>query len=274
MRPIPIIVVPDEDTPGCADVKIDIEVSGRSYRCELDTGAARTTLLSDEYLASLPVSGRDFSAGAFSASTDELVRIPGLSASSLVAGEIDVVRLAPGPGRSNLLGMDVLGRYCCWFRFEAGVLELTDSPDPAASLPLRVDDRGHLYVEPSWNEVSASACWDSGAGITLVNESFYLAHQELFEAAGTTTGSDNSGRRAQTPVHTMAGPVIGGVQFGPSLVAVLDLGPVNAGLQYPMDMIIGYPAYRQADWLFDVPARRWRAPALVPGQADQAVPET
>jgi hypothetical protein len=273
VAPIPIIVVPDPDTPGCADVKIDIEVAGRTYRCELDTGAARTTLVSDDYLASLPAAGQDASASAFSARTDDLVRIPGVAVGPVVTGELEVARIAPGPGRSSLLGMDVLGRYCCRFRFDAGLLELTGSPDPAAARPLRVDDRGHFYVEPRWDEVGASACWDSGAGITLVDEGFYLAHPRLFEAAGTTTGSDNTGRRAETPVHLMAGPVIAGVQFGPSLAAILDMGPMNDGLQYPMEMVIGYPACRQADWLFDVPARRWQAPELVRSQAGQAIAE-
>jgi hypothetical protein len=229
--------------------------------------------VSDEYLAALPASGQDSSAGAFSARTDDLVRIPGLAIGAEVTGALDVARIAPSPGRSSLLGMDVLGRYCCRFRFDAGLLELRASPETAATDPLRVDDRGHLYVEPKWNEIGASACWDSGAGITLVDEGFYLAHPDLFEAAGSATGSDNSGHRAQTSVHVMAGPVIAGVQFGPSLAAVLDMSPMNDGLQYPMDMIIGYPACRQADWLFNVPARRWQPPALVRGQADQALGE-
>ena len=32
---------------------------------------------------------------------------------------------------------------------------------------------------------------------------------------------------------------------------------VNSTLEYPMDLILGYPTIRQADWLFDFPARRW-----------------
>ena len=32
---------------------------------------------------------------------------------------------------------------------------------------------------------------------------------------------------------------------------------MNSTLEYPMDLILGYPTIRQADWLFDFPARRW-----------------
>jgi len=260
---VPIIVVPDPETPGSADVKVDIEVGGRRYRCELDTGAARTTLVSDEYLASLPACGTDSSARAFSAHNDDLVTIPGLAVGPLSVGPVEVARVPAGPHQRCLLGMDILGRYCCRFRFDAGILELTDSPDPAATLPLQVGDRGHLYLTLRWEGISASACWDSGAGITLVDQSFHRAHRRLFAEAGTTVGHDGSGASFQTPVYLMSGPMIGGVQFGPSLAAVIDMSPMNHGLLYPMDIIVGYPTYRQAEWLFDVPGRRWLAPRLV-----------
>jgi hypothetical protein len=270
VQPIPITVIPDPDTPGCADIKIDITVAGRPYRCELDTGAARTTLVADEYLASLPVTSREGSSGAFAAKDDDLVTIPGLTAGPLSAGPLDVARIEAGPHRSSVLGMDVLGRHCLRFRFDAGVLELIESPSADADLPLTVGDRGHPYVEFSWDgvgagrEVLASACWDSGSGITLVDAAFQRAHPDLFTPAGTTPGTDSTGTRIEeTPVCLMAGPVIGGVPFGSSLVAVIDMEPMNRGLANPMEVIAGYPTYRQADWLFDVPARRWAAPRLL-----------
>jgi hypothetical protein len=61
----------------------------------------------------------------------------------------------------------------------------------------------------------------------------------------------------------MTGPLIGGTQFRPSLVAVVDMTAMNKGLEDPIDLVIGYPLYRQANWLYDVPARRWAAPELL-----------
>jgi Aspartyl protease len=264
MPQIPIIVVPDPDDPGCADVRVDIEIDGHPYRCELDTGAARTTLVCDAYLAGLPVRGLDVSAGAFSASSQDLVTIPGLTVGPLSTGSLDVARIEPGSGRSSLLGMDVLGQHCCHFRFDAGFLKLHASPCPAAGLPLPVDNRGHLYMRLNWGDVSGSGCWDSGAGITLVDAGFRQAHPRLFTETGTTVGTDGSGTQAVTPLCLMAGPVIGGVQFGSSQVAVIDMAPMNQDAESPMDMVVGYPTYRQADWIFDVPARRWAAPELLP----------
>jgi hypothetical protein len=38
---------------------------------------------------------------------------------------------------------------------------------------------------------------------------------------------------------------------------VVDLSHINGPLDQPIDLILGYPTLRQADWLFDFPARRW-----------------
>ncbi len=38
---------------------------------------------------------------------------------------------------------------------------------------------------------------------------------------------------------------------------MVDLSAANATLDRPMDLILGYPTWSQADWLFDFPARMW-----------------
>ena len=90
-----------------------------------------------------------------------------------------------------------------------------------------------------------------------MNRDFWRDHPELFEEIGPSTGTDSSGSQAQTPLLQMAGPVIGHRAFTAHRAVAVDLSAVNAGLEYPMDLILGYPTLRQADWLFDFPAKRW-----------------
>ena len=37
----------------------------------------------------------------------------------------------------------------------------------------------------------------------------------------------------------------------------MDLTAADRSPERPMDLILGYPAWRPADWLFDFPARQW-----------------
>jgi hypothetical protein len=66
-----------------------------------------------------------------------------------------------------------------------------------------------------------------------------------------------------TPLVTMDGPVIAGVQFAPSTAAIFDLSAMNPGTDRPVNAIAGVPLLRQADWLFDLPAGRYAPPQLV-----------
>jgi hypothetical protein len=114
-----------------------------------------------------------------------------------------------------------------------------------------------VYLDLHWPGVTARACWDTGSSATLVNRDFWLAHPDLFEEIGVTSGTDSHGTRADAPQLMMAGPVIGPRAFARHHVVAVDLSAVNRSAAYPIDLIIGYPTLRQADWLLDFPAKRW-----------------
>jgi predicted aspartyl protease len=258
MRGIPLIVEPDPDDPDCATVMVDGTIAGRPYRFILDTGAARTQVEADGYTAALSSVAGDSSSGVFASHAHPIVTITNLAVGPLQAATLEVTRAEPVQQYvRNLLGMDVLGQYCCHFRLDAGVLDLGTPPGHPPEHHLQMDSRGHFYVDVSWPGVTGHACWDSGAGITVVNRDFWRGHPGLFEQIGTSVGTDVTGARAETPILLVAESVIGERPFGRHKVAVVDLSHINGPLDQPIDLILGYPTLRQADWLFDFPARRW-----------------
>jgi gag-polyprotein putative aspartyl protease len=249
----------DPDDRDCAVPFADGTVAGRPYRFVLDTGAARTRMTADEYTTSVQPTGTDEGHGAFGPVKETIITVTDVSVGPMRATSLDVT-LANGAaaGAPSLLGMDLIGRYRCHFRFAAGLVDV--GARAAGTDALYTGSRGHVYVDAAWPGapgVSASANWDSGAGITIVHEGFWLAHRELFTDIGTTEGTDASGTRVATPLVLMSGPVIGQRPFAPHKAAVVDLSAANATLDRPMDLILGYPTWSQADWLFDFPARRW-----------------
>jgi hypothetical protein len=48
----------------------------------------------------------------------------------------------------------------------------------------------------------------------------------------------------------MDGPVIGQHAFSRHRAVAVDLSPLNSTLEKPMDLILGYPTIRLANWLF------------------------
>jgi predicted aspartyl protease len=255
---IPLIIEPDLDDPDCAEVMVDGTIAGRPYRFMLDTGAARTQIVADDLTAALPSRGQHSSSGVFAASNNALVEVFDLAVGPLAVPAIEVERFgAPGPGARNLLGMDVLRHRCCHFRFDSGDLLLEHSPAVQADRVLQMDDSGHVYVNVELPGATGRACWDSGAGITIVDLAFQLRYPGLFERSGTSAGTDATGTQVQVPIFLITAPTIGGVRFQRHKVAVVDLSQTNSALDRPMDLVLGYPTLRQADWLFDFPASRW-----------------
>jgi hypothetical protein len=248
------VIVPDEDDPEFATVLVDVTIAGRPYRLVLDTGAARTRLNVDEYTETLPPVGEHASSASFGGGSSEaVVTVADLAVGPLRVATLDVVR---GAGAGQVLGMDVLGR-CRWHvRLADGMVSL-DPPDLALDERYVRGRRGHVYLDIRWPGASAVACWDTGAGATVVDRGFWLRHPDLFELVGMSVGTDANGDSAETPLLLMAGPVIGRHTFDRHKVVAVDLSAVNSTLDHPMDLILGYPTIRQADWLFDFPAGRW-----------------
>ena len=246
MPELPLIVETDTDEPDFATVMVDATIAGRPYRLVLDTGTARTQLSADEYISSLHPQ---------SEGTDPVVTVTDVVIGPLRRVELDVSRTEAG--RRNALGMDLLGHYQCHFRLNAGVVELEMSSGIEHGNDLVRGPGGHVYVDVRWPGVTGQACWDTGSGPTVVDRDFWLSHPGLFEQVGVTIGTDGNGDKVETPLLLMSGPFIGGREFSPHKVAAVDLSRVNAALDSPVDLILGYPTIRQADWLFDFPSGRW-----------------
>jgi hypothetical protein len=263
VRQVPLIIEPDEDDPDAATVLVDATIAGRPYRLILDTGAARTQLYADEYTSALPAVGEDTSAGGFGGQATR----PIVTATDLVIGPLRIAELGVTRAEresAQVLEMDVLGRYCCHFRLGAGVMDLEAPPGVRAGNEVVRGSRGHVYVDVRWPGVSGQACWDTGAGATLVDRGFWFSHPELFEQVGTSAGTDVNGDRFETPLLLMAAPIIGQRRFSGHNAVAVDLSGVNSTTDRPMDLILGYPAIRQADWFFDFPAGRWTLTGMAP----------
>lgn len=152
-------------------------MAAAGHQVVLDTGAAHTHLVSNNDIAGLSVARRDSTAGALAAGQDDFVSVRDVRFGPVREAELDVVRV-PGeqPGARDVLGMDVLGGSAWEVRLSASELWYPASGEdatPPRTYDLEMDDRDHSYVTAEWSGgTRARACWDTGAGITVVDESF------------------------------------------------------------------------------------------------------
>ncbi|MDX2176574.1 MAG: hypothetical protein SF028_08885 [Candidatus Sumerlaeia bacterium] len=256
---IALIIRPEEDDADSAGVFVEVRLDGTMREFVLDTGAGGTTLALDPFTESLPVVRMRSSGGVFQRIEDDRVALGRLCIGPIERYGIEVAR-SRRPGTRSLLGMDVLGRHRLAFDFAAARCEV-DQPLPwqgiEAALDLVVGSAGHPYVDIAFEGANASAVWDTGAGVTVVDARFIAEHPESFQSVGASTGTDSTGARLETPVCLMAASRIGGLDFPPHRVVSVDLTVLNQGTDRRTDMILGWPTLSKARWVFDFPARRW-----------------
>jgi predicted aspartyl protease len=262
MNGFDLIVQPDAADADAAEVFVDGAIGGRLYRFLLDTGAARSCVRYDDYTAPFASAEKHASSGVFAGGSQDLITVPSITVGPISRSDFTLVRAAQGDaGRQNLIGMDLLKDVRCHFRFDERRVDVDgggDGEDGVAFEELFLDQRAHPYVPVQLGDVTASAVWDTGASMTVVDTNFVARTPGFFPAAGYSTGTDSTGAQQETPMYVMAAATIGGYTFPTQRVAAVDLSHVNATLERPMDLIVGYNLYSKARWLFDFPRRRWR----------------
>jgi hypothetical protein len=256
-----LIIIQDEDDIEAAEIYVYGTIEEHKYKFLLDTGAAKTTVYSDDFTSRFNSLGKRSSSGLFAKQTADLITVPSIKLGPISKRDFTLARKTPGnTAVRNLIGMDLLKDYNCKFLFdEDRVLVSTenDSEGDYAVHELYFDKASHPYVGINFGELKATAVWDTGAGITVADTSFIHRHPMFFEEVGQSEGTDSTGAKAKTPMYMMAETIIGGFEFPPHKIAGVDLSHINSGTNIRMDLVLGYSTISKANWLFNFPCKKW-----------------
>jgi gag-polyprotein putative aspartyl protease len=261
MNELTLIIKPDEEEAEAAEVFVDGTIGGNTYRFLLDTGAARSRVITDDYTSTFDSIEKSASSGVFARSSDDLITVPSIEVGPISKRNFRLVRTAEkGTARSNLIGMDLLKDFCCHFFFDENRVSVDANDESGGGYTFQelfLDKKFHPYVDVQFGTLKAKAVWDTGAGITIVDMNFIKTHPAFFQEAGQSTGTDSTGSKMETPMFIMAATIIGNIVFPPQKVAGVDLSHVNSTIEVPMELILGYSTLRKANWLFDFPRKKW-----------------
>ncbi|MBD8868443.1 retropepsin-like aspartic protease [Nocardioides donggukensis] len=252
-------LVPDPDDVDGTRVLVPAWADGLEVELLLDTGAASTTLPHLDELASLPTRQEAGGYGASGQRIDRaLVVVDRFRAGPFERERLEVALLPADSPAPPVLGMDLLGSRCCEFRISEQRL-VVDPEHPAADpLPLRRQVGGQPLVEVRVGATTTSAVWDTGASLTVVDKSWARAHPHAVTAVSEASeGRDATGASVASATSLLADCRIGDTTFPESRCAVVDLGPLNARLAEPIEVILGLSVIGQATWWMDFPENRW-----------------
>jgi len=260
-RVIPVELRDDPDAPGAAEAYVVATVAGREYPLMLDTGGARTTLALDDLTSTFARVDVDDelgrgALGPASADTGRAV-VPSIALGPLEVRDL-VVDLAPDGSEAPMtLGLDLLRGHRLELRL-ADVLLGIDTDAPAdAERPLQLSSRSHPQVVVRWGDLEATALFDTGASVTVVDAAFAAEHPDLLEPLPPATSIDAAGNRAETPMARVAACEIGGRRFDGSLAVIVPIRGIQQAGEPGFDLALGVPVIRQADWIIDLARGVW-----------------
>ncbi len=194
--------------------------------------------------------------GPASADTGRVV-VPSIGLGPLEVCDL-VVDLAPnGSDAPTILGLDVLRGHRLELRLADVMLGIDTDAPVDAERPLPLSSRSHPHVVVGWGDIEATALFDTGASVTVVDTAFAAAHPELLEPLPPSTGIDAAGNRAETPMARMAACEVGGRRFDASLAVVVPIRGIQRAGDPEFDLVLGVPVIRQADWIIDLARGVW-----------------
>lgn len=256
MHEFPLLIKYDDDSKESAEVWVDGYINGIGSKFILDTGCAVTAFMFNEALENLPVIGEEESLGAIGKIKSDIMMIDSLEIGPLLKNNINVSIGKKGELDRNLLGMNFLKDYCLHFLFDQKKVCILESHQ-YEKYDLFMDKGSIPYVDVGFENIVASAVWDSGASVTLVDKNFLENNQSLFKEVGISSGIDFTGAKSTTPIFTMNSTSIGNNAFPSHQVVVIDLSHINAKVERRVDMILGYTTLSKANWIFDFQKRKW-----------------
>jgi hypothetical protein len=125
-------------------------------------------------------------------------------------------------------------------------------------LPLDVLDKNILSIPIKVQSEAASALFDTGAGLSVVNKDFVERNPRMFDLIqDISNGTDATGNPVTMKLHRIKRIEIGDFVFENENILSMDFETVRKHISPTIDFIIGFNLITKADWYFDLKAKTW-----------------
>jgi hypothetical protein len=238
---------------------ISCVIDGAKERCLLDTGSAMTLVAkSKRFSAYTNLGNFRFSSAAGVPQETETIQI-----GSIRIDDVDFSRVKVGrtdfSGAESTLGIDIVGRQPFAVNFHPrAVLKFNASRPQLPQTTLQVSQQGLISIPITVGDIEAHALWDTGVGLTTVDENFIEAHPENFKPTKNyMNGVDGAGKSILVQVFRAKKLTIADHTFKDVRVVGLDLTMLREGVHKDIQAVLGFNLIRKANWFFDRKNRLW-----------------
>ncbi len=253
---IPIKVVSDK--PGFFLARIDVLVDGERRSFLLDTGAATSSIESDEHTNKYPTFGsRDSKGVSGIARKCDIIQPEALS-----FGMQKILKPYLDRCDRNILGIDIFGNSPFQVSLKSKRLNyLSDLPEGVASEKVRRLSPGHVTIPIRMEKVIVDVLFDTGADSTIADLQFVEKHPELFEMVRSEDGFDVHGNKIPSRVYKVRNLSVGSLNLINVEIAAFDYGDFLREKMEGASIILGNNVISKGKWSFDLNSGNWTVEA-------------
>jgi hypothetical protein len=163
-------------------------------------------------------------------------------------------------GAEPMLGIDVLARQPFALRFKNKSGLALNAPRPETPFTtLEVSSHGVVSIPIGMAGKTVRALWDTGAGLTAVDEKFVKAHPDVFKPTKQyASGVDGAGQPMLLQSFRARRLTVGEHTFEDLRVVAVDLSMLRASIHPEINAVLGFNVIRKGDWFFDTKLRLWK----------------
>lgn len=261
---------------GVGQIFVSCGFDGQGQNCLLDTGSNVCLVKNDDFFGKYPAQGQRCSQGASGAKVcSDLIAIADLKVGGVDFGAEAALRRTPqscgggdGGGGAQIPGYLVGGVWHTLlghqvsFDFGAKTLSVDPAtPAPGAQQPMKlVLDGNYLEIPVSFGGgAPVQMLYDTGAGLTVMDQSFVDANAGAFSFLADTQISDSSCQKIPVKIYSINSLTVAGNSLSGSYAVAMDLGPVKQALGGDLQGIIGFNAITPFNWWVDLKNGRFAA---------------
>jgi predicted aspartyl protease len=234
---------------------------GQNLEQFIDTGSTFTSLPWSLF-SNYPKTGSTNSKGlANNQNQHDKISIQKVSIAGHILNSFEAIRLKDQSKMIPTLGIDAF--QSSNFIFDPKHKELsflkTNTFGESPAFSLEIGKRGHILLKTCIENYSYNAIWDTGAGLTTIDENMIKKSPDNFEYLQTTEGDDCNESSLSLKLYRAKIITIGNLSFKNLDVLVHDFQPVSEALGEQVDLALGFNAIIQKKWLFNLVEKTWTA---------------
>ena len=251
---------------GVGQIFVSCGFDGHGENCLLDTGSNVCLVKSDGYFGKYPANGQRCSEGASGAKVcSDVIGIADLTVGGIDFGAKEALRRTPqscgGSGGPQLPGYLVgsvwhtlLGHQVS-FDFGAKTLSVDPSQSaPDAQEPMKlVLQNNYLELPVAFGSAApVQMLYDTGAGLTVMDQSYVDSNASAFSFQGDTQIQDSSCQKIPVKIYTVNSLSVGGNSLSGIYAVAMDLTVIKKALGRDLQGIIGFNTITPFNWWVDL----------------------